>query len=231
MHFKNTNTLIQKELNPKIWDENQQLLPEVKSKLLYIAQDFYQYCDIEFPIVDLVITGSMANYNWSNQSDLDLHLITDYKQIRCDQELDELFDTKRRLYELEHKITIYGIPVTLYVEDIDHPGVSNGIYSVWDQIWIKTPKKIIPDIDQKQFEQDLTLWLNLINKAKKTKSLTVIRLLLKLIRLYRRQGLKQKQGEFSTANLVYKQLRNQGLVNQLQDQLNHLKSQALSLPT
>lgn len=217
-------------LHPRIWTSDNQLKPEVKKTLERIAEDFYQYCDIEFPVIDLVITGSMANYNWTPQSDLDLHLITDYKQIDCDQELAELFDTKRRLYELEHKISVYNIPVTLYVEDINQPGVSQGVYSVWDNQWIKLPQKITAEIDQSKFKQDLTMWTTLIKSAKKSKNLTLIDNLLKLLRQYRRQALKQRQGEFSTENLVYKQLRNQGDLGQLQDLANTLKTQSLSLP-
>lgn len=221
---------VQKNLNPSLWSEDQKLKPEVRQKLTLIAEDFYQYCDVEFPILDVVITGSMANYNWYQGSDLDLHLITDYKQIDCDQELDELFDTKRRLYEREHQIKIYGIPVTLYVEDVNQPGVSRGLYSVWDNQWLRQPGKVTWSVDQKQFTQDLKMWMTLIRETKKNKNLASINNLLKLIRLYRRLALKQPQGEFSTANLVYKTLRTQGELDHLQDLANQLKGQALSLP-
>lgn len=221
---------MQSRLNPRLWTEDQELRPEVVKKLTAIAEDFYQYCEVEFPVIDVVITGSMVNYNWTERSDLDLHLITDYSKVDCDQELDELFDTKRSLYEKEFPITIYGIPVTLYVEDVNTPGVSQGLYSVWNNEWIKTPKKIKVSIDHKQYTKHLKVWSDLLHLAAKTKNLSVITRILTLVRLYRRLGLKQSQGEFSTANLVYKQLRNQGQLDHLQDLANQLKGQTLSLP-
>lgn len=230
MQLASQKLKVQNTLDPRLWDEDQQLRPEVKSKLTTIAEDFYQYCEIEFPVLDVVITGSMANYNWTEQSDLDLHLITDYRQIKCDQELDELFDTKRRLYELEHEITIRGIPVTLYVEDVNQPGVSQGLYSIWDDQWIKEPTKVNFTIDQKQFTHDLKMWLVLIKLVERLKDSTTVNHTLKLIRHYRKLALKQPQGEFSTANWVYKQLRNQGDLGRLQDLANDLKGKELSLP-
>lgn len=216
------------ELDPRIW-QDQELRPEVRTNLMAIARDFYEFCDIEFPVIDVVITGSMANYNYTEHSDLDLHLITDYSRIQCDQELSELFDTKRLLYEREHKIHIRSIPVTLYVEDRAQPGVSSGVYSVKQDQWISEPQHRDFSLDEKTVKHWYTVWQTLIDHAVELNDLTTARNLLKLLRQYRRLGLQQPGAEFSTENTVYKLLRNSQSVARLSDLVNDLHDQNLSI--
>jgi len=217
-------------LNPKIWEASGQLKSSVRGALLRIAEDFYQYVGIEFPVIDLVITGSNVNYNYTSHSDLDLHLVTDYAKIRCDRELEELFDTKRLLYEQEFDIQIYGIPVTLYVEDRARPGVSRGLYSVKHSEWINQPSKVLPEFDRREIQDQLESWQKIIEKTIEQRDLQAARRVLKLLRQYRRWGLSQSQGEFSTANMVYKLLRDQKLLSQLSAVVDSLHSRSLSLP-
>ena len=68
-------------LNPKIWSSNK-LKTDVKKQLLKIADDFFDSLDIPWvDIKDIRLTGSLANYNWSEYSDLDVHLIVDYNDV------------------------------------------------------------------------------------------------------------------------------------------------------
>ena len=216
-------------LNPKLWEGAGRLKSEVRGALLRIARDFYEFCDIEFPIIDIVITGSNVNYNWTARSDLDLHLITDYSQTECDGELEELFDTKRLRYEQERPVKIYGIPVTLYVEDQDRPGVSQGLYSVKQGEWINKPRQIRPQINQGDITDQYKAWEIILSAVLERRQLDLSRSTLKLLRNYRRLGLATEQGEFSTANIVYKQLRNHSLTDLLHDQVEHLITQRLSI--
>ena len=76
------NKFIQDELNPSIWIKKGKdyiIKPEVRTKLLEIAKEFYEYLEIETPYEDIYFIGSMASYNWTSQSDIDLHLLFDYK--------------------------------------------------------------------------------------------------------------------------------------------------------
>lgn len=216
-------------LNPKLWEGKDRLKSEVRGALLRIARDFYEFCDIEFTIIDIVITGSNVNYNWTPKSDLDLHIITDYSQTECDRELEELFDSKRLRYEQERPIKIYGIPVTLYVEDKDRPGVSQGLYSVKQGSWINRPKQIKPQINQGDITDQYKSWEIILSAVLERRQLDLSRSTLKLLRNYRRLGLASEQGEFSTANIVYKQLRNHSLTDLLHDQVEHLITQQLSI--
>jgi hypothetical protein len=220
---------IHKELNPKIWDEKRRLRPEIRSQLLKIATDFVDFVEVPFRIVDIVIAGSNASLTYTKHSDLDLHIIADYSSLGpCDREADELFDTKRHLYKKDYKIEIRGIPVELYIEDSNLPAVSN-VYSVEKNQWIKEPSISIPEYDQEEVERWATIWKKLVTLSIKKKNLEVCRQVMKLLRQYRTQGLKTLAGEFSVPNLVYKSLRNQGVLEKLSELIDTLHSNSLSL--
>ena len=50
---------------------------EIRKKLMDVTEKFMDYLDIEFFIHDVILTGSLANYNWSKYSDVDLHILVD----------------------------------------------------------------------------------------------------------------------------------------------------------
>ena len=214
-------------LNPKIWEGNR-MKSEVRGALLRIAEDFKRYVDVPFTVTDIVVTGSNVNYNYTSKSDLDLHLIADFDSLACDREAAELFDTKRLLYEREHDIEVYGIPVGLYVEDQDHPGHSAGTYSVLHGRWVKEPSSDQPSYDEQEVERMVEIWHSIIRHATQTGDLQACRNSLKLLRTYRKLGLA-KGGEFSVPNLVYKSLRNDDTVKGITVLIDRLHGQNLSL--
>ena len=95
-------------LNESLWDENDQLKPEVAKKLLQIAQQFMsktQGADAE--IKDITFTGSLANYNYSMLSDIDLHILIDFKDLNDDTSLvKDYFNAVKALWNLLHNIKI-----------------------------------------------------------------------------------------------------------------------------
>ena len=80
---------IQKELPKKLWD-GKELDSDVREQLLKIAQDFYEGTEISADVVDIVLCGSLCNYNWSERySDYDLHITIDFKDVDEDYDLVE----------------------------------------------------------------------------------------------------------------------------------------------
>jgi hypothetical protein len=63
------------QLNPKIWRKNAEIKPEVQVALLRIAREFYEFLNFDVPLKDIQVTGSQANYTYSQYSDIDLHLV------------------------------------------------------------------------------------------------------------------------------------------------------------
>lgn len=216
------------QLNPKLWINDDQLRDEVKTALIKIAKDFVDYVDIPFEVSDLVLTGSQLGYFYTEQSDLDLHLIVDFGTVDCDREAAELFDTKRLLYKKQYDINIRGIPVEVYIEDSRYPAVS-ATYSLGNSSWITRPPKVKPNaVDVKQIEKMTKIWSIVIDHAVKTNDLETARNTIKMLRNYRKLGLKLT-GELGIENLVYKTLRNSKIIEQLMSMIGTLHNRSLSI--
>lgn len=214
------------ELNPRIW-HGDQLDKDVESALIKIAQDFKKFIDVPFNVVDVRITGGQVSYFYTEHSDLDLHLVADFSSVNCDREAAELFDAKRLLYKERFDITVKGIPVELYVEDLDHPAVSAS-YSVMKRTWIKHPNKDVGPFDVNEIEKLSRVWSTIIQHSLDRKDVETARKTMNLLRKFRGLGLKTG-GEYSTANLVYKTLRNSDLIKKLQDFINQEHDRILSV--
>ena len=71
---------IQDKLNPKFWINNK-INSRVRLKLLDLADEFIESLAVDWvKPKDIVITGSIANYNWSKYSDVDVHILIDFKE-------------------------------------------------------------------------------------------------------------------------------------------------------
>lgn len=215
-----------KQLNPKLWD-GEVLRPEVKKSLLRISREFYKFLKISSPVKDIYVTGSQANFNYSKKSDLDLHLVFDFNEISCDEPIEELFDTKRKLWREKHNIDIYDIPVEVYAEDLSKPSVSSA-YSIISDTWIRDPSQPVISYNVDKVEHLTELWLKLIKAAIKSKNFKICDYVMKLLADYRKLGL-EKHGEFGAPNLVYKSLRNMGAIERLSEYTIRLKDQSLGL--
>lgn len=215
-------------LNPQIWDHDR-LKGEVKGALLRMAEDFIKYIDIPFDVVDIIITGGNVNYNYTEHSDIDLHIVADFNTVKCDREVQELFDTKRLLYKRQYDLSIHNIPVELYVEDHRMPAVSAGTFSLMHDRWINKPNKHLPKYNEEELAHWIGVWKKILRHATMTGDLQTCRNALKLLRAYRKKGLKTSQGEFSIPNLVYKSLRNDKVIEGLTVLIDKLHDQQLSI--
>ena len=217
---------IHNELNPALWDDGQ-IRRKISVKLLQIAKEFYGFLGVSARIEDVLITGSQANYNYTTQSDIDLHLIVDFSKVECEGEVRELFDTKRKLWKAEHDIKIKGIEVECYVEDSNQPAVTSS-YSIISDEWVKEPSKDIKDYDRATVEKLATMWSDVIDSAISSNELEACKLVRERLAIFRRKHLA-KDGEFGSGNLAFKALRNSNYIGRLMDKIRELKDQQLSL--
>ena len=220
----------QQELNPKIWP-NGKINSRVRLKLLDIADDFFKTLKTGWlKPIDILLTGSMANYNWSKYSDFDLHLLLDFSDV--DENVDfvhEYFTAKKKLWNEEHEnLMIYGFPVEVYVQDINENLISNGIYSLYKNKWIIEPSK---DNLQSLGQDKETIKSKAIETMKKIdalynatfdinhgsdgeKLLAQIQKLITIIKGIRKQSLT-KGGEMAAGNIFFKILRRTGYIEKL----------------
>lgn len=207
--------LIKDTLNPDIWT-NDTLNPDIRTKLIRIAEDFFKNLNIpkEIQIKDIIFTGSLADYNWSRYSDIDLHIVLDFKKIDVGEELlDDYFWAQKALWNQEHDITIHKFPVELYVQDINAKLVATAVYSVLNDKWLKKPVRESFKLDTNAIKTKANAFIKKLRGIKqdyKDKDYqSVVDKVTQLkdkIKNMRNAGL-EKGGEFSIENLVFKTLR------------------------
>ena len=237
------------KLNPKIWvlpneramsdpqGQMETMRPKVRERLIDIADEFIDFVGVDIIVSDVMMTGSLANYNWSQFSDIDLHIIVDFEQF-SDRELplyEELFKLKKTLFNDKHNITIFGYDVELYIQNESESHFSSGEYSVLYDKWITKPKLDNTEIDTELIKKKSQQWMNqidvVIENAKKEPLEVAIDLIDKYkdkIKKYRTAGL-EKGGEMSDENLVFKVLRRNGYIQKLFDFQTEYKDEKLSL--
>lgn len=214
-------------LNPKLWKDNK-LIPEVRQKLLEISENFEQYVEIPMHIVDVVLVGSNASYNYTQHSDIDVHLIVNTELTEgVPEDIQTLvFNLKKTAFNKEFDIKIKGIPVELYVEDLHSSVQSNGIYSIRRNKWVKEPKPIT--IEKRDITQELDAWTERINAAITSKDYEQITNVLDALYLMRKNSISI-EGEYGRGNEIFKTLRDKGLLSNLKDSMNRCISSNLSL--
>lgn len=221
---------IKTSLNNKIWDGTK-LRSEIKKKLEIIADEFAKYSDIDKKeIIDVLIVGSSANYNWSIYSDIDLHLVIDFNSLQDKDKnfLRDYFDTKKRLWSLTKEVKLKGIEVEMYVNDIEDELESKGVYSIKQNKWLLEPEKLQFDYDKKEIKKISKKFFKKIDNAILENDIFKIEELKDVIKNMRKNSL-EKEGEGGLYNLVFKVLRNSGYMEKLINKENEIKSEKLSL--
>jgi hypothetical protein len=214
-------------LNQDVW-KGRELRVDVRYKLLEIAKRFIEYLEVpKFKLEDVILRGSLVNYNYTQYSDFDLHIVTDFSTLDCDI-TEAFYLAKKKIWNDEHDITIKGHEVELYVEDKAAKNVSEGTYSVLDGKWLRTPKFNPPTINDRAVNSKARDLMTQINRAVKQGSIEDITRLQDKIRSMRQAGL-DAGGEFSTENLAFKIIRNKKFLDKLYKTKNSKVDQELSL--
>jgi hypothetical protein len=225
------------ELNPKVWDNDDKLNKKVREKLLAVATEFIDFLGVPILVEDIIFTGSLANYNWSKYSDVDLHVVADFTQFSDDllPLYQELFKVKKTLFNTDHDIKIFGYDVELYVQDSNEAHFSSGVYSVLNNEWDNKPKKENVKIDKNLIRQKSNQWMEIIDTALDAASdvtaddaREILKKCKSKLKKYRTCGL-EKEGEYSDENLVFKVLRRNGYIEKLMNFENDVVDKELSL--
>ena len=213
---------IKDELHPKFWIVEDTLHPQISKRLVEITQDFLEGLDVEVELKDLRFTGSLASFNWSTYSDIDLHLVVDFGSL--DEDIDfvrDYFGAKIFVWNNRHDIKIHDFEVEIYVENEGEPHEALGLYSIMNNEWIKKPVREDADIDWPEVEKKANSLMDQIDRIaklltdKKYKEIEESSHRLKeKIKRFRRSGL-DRAGVYSPENVAFKVLRRNGYLSRL----------------
>jgi hypothetical protein len=218
------------ELNPKFW-VNIFLKEEVRKKLLEIAKEWLKFAEIPNSAVkDIVFTGGNANYNYTDDSDIDVHIILDKSKIpNCSDE--EYFKDKKLIWSLTHDISVYGAEVEVYAQlgEVNIPK-NQGVYSLKTGKWVVKPENLELDFEhddllKKKIDDAIYQIDHALENTTDTKAAE--KLLEKFQKL--RKHAIAKSGEFTQGNLIFKELRNRGYIDKIREFILKMTDKRLSI--
>lgn len=218
------------ELNPKFW-VNIFLKEEVRKKLLEISKEWLKFAEIPNSAVkDIVFTGGNANYNYTDDSDIDVHIILDKSKIpNCSDE--EYFKDKKLIWSLTHDISVYGAEVEVYAQlgEVNIPK-NQGVYSLKTGKWVVKPENLELDFEhddllKKKIDDAIYQIDHALENTTDTKAAE--KLLEKFQKL--RKHAIAKSGEFTQGNLIFKELRNRGYIDKIREFILKMTDKRLSI--
>ena len=231
-HFYDFNA--KQDLNSDIWYD-EVLNEDVREALIKITQEFVDFINVDIDwddIEDIIFTGSLANYNYTKYSDIDLHILLDFEKV--DENFDlvkEYLMSKKIIWNDKHDIKIKGYEVEIYPQDINEIHHSAGVYSILNDEWLIKPE--IPDSvwsrvnteDIRKKAEDLSGQIDVLEKEFDLKKIKKFK---NKIKKMRQSGLEEG-GEYSTENLVFKVLRRNGYLLRMIRAYNNAYDKLFSL--
>lgn len=198
--------------------------PEIKDSVLDylsgVAEKVLDDLELDLDIVDIIIVGSALSYNYTKESDVDLHFVVDFEA-----EYDEL--TKDQLKELLGYFTKYwngrdlfyigGHKVEVYFNDIHDTMITPAAYSLTKNTFLKKPRELPFDeksIDEgKSLAKELSLSLEIILESEDIEGAVEWKT---EVKDSRKEGLI-RDGVFSPENIAFKYLRSWGDIQKVSD--------------
>ena len=214
------------ELNKDFWNqEGERLDPEIRQKLIAIANDFWNSLEVgDAEYDDITFTGSLAAHNYSQFSDVDLHILVDFSDVDDKTDLvREYFNAMKSIWNRLHDILIKGYEVEIYVQDVNDPHEAQGLYSISNDEWIKKPVLDKQDFDKDNVKKKAAGLMDqidrlqpLIDEGKYEEAEKYADKLKEKIRKMRKTGL-ETVGAYSVENLAFKVLRRNDYLGKLSD--------------
>ncbi len=226
-------------LHPAFWDAAKNFDQSVRESLLTIAKDVSEGAGVKDDLIDdIQLTGSMANYNYTDYSDLDVHILLDFDKINHDEDLvKKALDGKRFVWNLRHDIKMGGHDVEVYFQDVDEPHKASGLYSILDNEWIREPIHDEPEVDARDVSakadrlkgqiSDLEVELSKSEGDDLGELAEAADALRAKVAKMRKDSL-EANGEFGIGNLAFKELRNSGYMERLIDVANAIYDKQFS---
>lgn len=228
--FLSERVEIHSELNPRIWD-GETPKSDVREKLLSIAKAWAEYAHIKWKSVkDVYLCGGNANYNYTDHSDIDVHLVVNRSSLGDPEIIDDFLKGKKELWALQHHNEVVGYPVELYAQDPSEKSpAGQGVWSLKRDVWVVRPdRRDESSVPIAQANRKATDLKKRIDRAIHLDHAPAIRRLKHKIASMRKAGLAAT-GEFSPENLAFKILRDDGYLQKITDYVGKYDDDKLSL--
>jgi 2'-5' RNA ligase len=228
---------IQGNLDPRVF-RGTEPRPAVAN---FIKRLYYRTFAHEFGIpiehvpqyVNLVLTGSLTTYQWSDTSDCDISVFINWKNLQDQLGLDPK-ETRRDLIAMgidkldgtflpggSHPLQFFVISEGIEPQDLYQPGLRSG-YDLGARQWLVEPEKSrvhdialeFPDVYQRASEigEKMRIMLD-------TDQPEMAKELWKQVHMKRMLDQQAGLGDFCEGNVVYKWLVHEGLVDRLRKEL------------
>jgi hypothetical protein len=219
------------ELNPELWTGNE-LKQEVKDKLIDIGKTWVEWANIPIEAVkDLILVGGNANFNYTPKSDIDVHILIDVDEIpNCPDYIDDYLKDKKQLWSMTHDIKVHGHDVEIYAQDMNDGFVQDqGVYSLTKGEWLVEPVQKEVSLDDPHTSKKVQDYIEQIDAliASNAEDESFEKLKDKFKGM--RQSDIKKAGEFSQGNLIFKELRNLGYLDKMNQYIKSKQDERLSL--
>jgi hypothetical protein len=216
------------ELNPKIWKDFN-IDTEIREQLLQVAEDFFTGTDLDVDVQDVVLCGSLCNYNWSEKySDYDLHILIKYKDVDENLELvEQICDLSKKKWNEEHDVKIKGYEVEVAIQDMIEfkeeikEAKIGGAYSLLNDRWIKKPELVDFEPNVKLItEKGKTIMMQIDNIEEDADDTPYKQIKPRIDKVWDKiKNLRKKaladEGEFGLGNLIFKLLRRNGYIGKI----------------
>lgn len=216
-------------LNQKVWNSENKIHSDIKEKLLQISKIFLKGIETPIKIKNILLTGSLASYQWRPTSDFDLHIIVEITDENCVETALDYFDSKSKIFNKEHEIFLKGYKVEVNLKTEENLLPDKGVYDILKDKWIvfpKPPKREMEDVEVLKISEKIKNKIdNAITNNSNLETLKSIRDEIKKLRV---DGL-EKEGEYSIGNLVFKKLRHDDYIKKLYDYKAKIENEKLSL--
>jgi hypothetical protein len=153
-------------LHPAIWDKDNHLLPNVHNDLVKWTNTFIAAMEInKFRVHDIQFKGSMANYIYHKDSDVDIHILVDKLPPENSSIAKEL-DNKRIVFTKENHYNVAGHPVEFFIRQWNEKHSSDAVYSIMHGKWESIPNPPHKsDIDMPEIKKHFTEFYTKLQNA------------------------------------------------------------------
>lgn len=214
---------IKPTLHPMLFTRDEEPKNDLKKYALKVGHFFLNKSKLpKGSLKDIRLVGSMMGYGYTEDSDIDVQLIFDLKEIKCNQALrkaylSRLITSNWRLYHLQ----FLGYPVQVTPKTLNDT-LYGGYYSVLKNKWIRKPNRVHPIYKKEEVKKNAIKFMHIYHEIKKAYLLSPqknkcsqIVQFKKSLRKYRSDALSSAEGNLSLGDLTYRLLYHVGLQKDL----------------